>query len=153
MSPIEVADSPPCCAAVIHLTVPCERMREEMQSAIDELIATVTAQRIGPAGPMFSHHSRCDPALFDFDLGIPISSPVIPTGRVTLGELPAARVVRSVYTGPYDGLGEAWGAFMTQVQAAGHTLAGSFWERYLTHPDSEAEPNAYQTELNVVLHP
>jgi hypothetical protein len=42
---------------------------------------------------------------------VPVSAPVTAVGRVYPGERPAIKVVRTVYHGPYEGLGSAWGEF------------------------------------------
>ena len=68
---------------------------------------------------VFAHHLKMDPGTFDFEVGVPVSAPVSPAGRVKPGELPGARVARKVYTGPYEGLDEAWGAFDGWMKAQG----------------------------------
>ncbi len=93
--------------AVIRLTIPREEIRKVMGPGIAEVIAAAAAQGIGPAGPLFSHHSRMDPDTFDFEIGVPVRAPVSATGRVKPGRLPAATVARTVYHGPYEGLGQA----------------------------------------------
>lgn len=135
-------------AAVIRLTIPREEMRNAMGSAMQELMATLAAQGIQPAGPLFSHHFRMDPAVFDFEVGAPVDAPVSPVGRVEAGELPAARVVRNVYTGPYEGLGDAWGEFGAWISAQGHRPAPDLWERYVAGPESGPDPATWRTELN-----
>jgi hypothetical protein len=40
---------------------------------------------------------RMDPAVFDFEICVPISTPVVATGRVKPSEWPAMSVVRTVY--------------------------------------------------------
>ncbi len=76
-------------AAVIHLTIPRADIQKEMGPAFKELMAAVSAQGIKPTGPWFSHHFKTDPATFDFEIGVPVGSPVKPVGRVKMGELPA----------------------------------------------------------------
>jgi effector-binding domain-containing protein len=93
--------------AVIRLTIPRDQIQALMGPAIGEVIAAVSAQGIGPAGPVYSHHFRMDPATFDFEVGVPVSAPVNPVGRVQPSELPAAKVVQTIYRGPYEGLGPA----------------------------------------------
>jgi len=66
-------------------------------------------------------------------------------------ESPGARVVRTVYTGPYERLGEAWGEFISRLEAAGYRPAAQLWERYLTDPAATPDPADYQTELNRTL--
>jgi effector-binding domain-containing protein len=134
-------------AAVIHLTIPREEIRNVMGPGMSEVIAAVTAQGIGPAGPVFSHHLRMDPKVFDFEVGVPVTKPLSPTGRVKPGQLPAARVARTVYHGPYDGLGAAWGEFDAWLIANGHKPAPDLWERYVTGPETNPDPATWSIEL------
>ena len=106
-------------AAVIRITVPREDIKKVMEPGIAELLATLATQGIAPSGPLFSHHLRIDPATFDFELGVPVGSPVAAAGRVKAGSLPAATVARTVYRGPYEGLGGAWGEFCTWIAEIG----------------------------------
>jgi effector-binding domain-containing protein len=135
-------------AAVIHVTVPREQIRDVMGPGITELRATLAAQGVQAAGPWFTHHARIDPAIFDFDIGVPILAPVAPTGRVVAGQLPATRVVRTVYQGPYEGLGDAWGELFAWIRTNGHAPGPDFWEVYLAGPESSSDPATYRTELN-----
>lgn len=134
--------------AVIRLTIPRDQIQAVMGPAIGEVIAAVTDQGIGPAGPVYSHHFRMDPANFDFEVGVPVRAPVKATGRVRASELPAAKVLQTTYLGPYEGLGAAWGEFQKQIVAEGHSTAVNFWERYVAGPESSPDPSRWQTELN-----
>lgn len=98
-------------AAVIRVAIPREEIQNAMGPGIAELLAAIAAQGIAPAGPIFSHHLRMDSAIFDFEIGVPVKAPVTAAGRVKAGRLPAAKVARTVYRGPYEGLGPAWAEF------------------------------------------
>lgn len=135
-------------AAVIRFTIPRAEIQQVMGSGIGELMATLAAQGIAPAGPIFSHHLTMSPDTFDFELGVPVKAPVTTAGRVVPGLLPAARVARTIYRGPYEGLGAAWGEFLTWIEAAGHAPAPDLWECYVTGPESSADPATWSTELN-----
>lgn len=135
-------------AAVIRLTIPRAEIRNVMGPGIAELMAAVTAQGVGPAGPIFSHHLRMDPVAFDFELGVPVTAPVSAVGRVKPGQLPAATVARMVYHGPYEGLGPAWGEFEAWIAAEGLTPAPNLWECYVAGPESSPDPSAWRTEFN-----
>ena len=93
--------------AIIHLTIPREKIRNVMGPGISEVMAAVAAQGIAPAGPWFTHHLRLDPGLFDFESSVPVTAPVAAVGRVKPSQWPAMRVARTVYHGPYEGLGDA----------------------------------------------
>jgi effector-binding domain-containing protein len=135
-------------AAVLRLAVPRAEMRQAMGDGIAELMATLAAQGVAPAGAMYAHHFRMDPDVFDFAIGIPVATPIVPAGRVTMGELPAARVARAIYRGSYEGLGAAWGEFGAWIAAGGHAPAPGLWERYLRGPESSTDPMQWETELN-----
>jgi effector-binding domain-containing protein len=89
-----------------------------------------------------------DPKVFDFEVGVPVKSAVKPAGRVKPGELPAAKVVRTVYHGPYEGLGDAWGEFNKLIAAEGHKAGPSLWECYVAGPESGPDSSKWRTELN-----
>lgn len=67
--------------AYIHLTIPREEIQNVMGPGISEAMAAVTAQGIKPVGPWFSHHRRMSPDIFDFEICVPVDSPVTPVGR------------------------------------------------------------------------
>lgn len=134
--------------AIIRLTIPREQIRDVMGPAIGEVMGAVAAQGMTPAGPVFSHHLRMDPAVFDFEVGVPVASPISPAGRVTGGRLPATQVARTVYQGPYEGLGGAWGEFGAWIKAQGHEPAANLWECYVSGPESNPDPSTWRTELN-----
>jgi effector-binding domain-containing protein len=119
-----------------------------MGPGIGELMATITAQGIAPAGPLFSHHLRMDPDKFDFEIGVPVNAPVTATGRVKPGQLPAIAVARTIYHGAYEGLGDAWGELNAWISANGHTACPDLWECYVAGPESNPDPAAWRTQLN-----
>jgi effector-binding domain-containing protein len=134
--------------AVIRLTIPRAEIRNVMGPGMSELMAAVAAQGIPPAGPIYAHHLRMDPEVFDFEIGVPVETPVTPSGRVEAGRLPATMVARTVYHGPYEGLGTAWREFNAWIAAKGHAPADDLWECYLAGPESGPDPALWRTELN-----
>ncbi len=139
--------------AVLRVTVPRAEIRKFMGPGRSELMAVLKAQRITPTGPWFSHHFRMDPAIFDFEIGVPVATQVTPTGRVEPGHLPAARIARSLYRGPYEGLGAAWGELEGWIDAHGLQKAPNLWECYISGPEASANPEDWVTQLNRPLLP
>jgi effector-binding domain-containing protein len=135
-------------AAIIRFTIPRTEIKTVMGPGMAELMKTVAAQGIAPLGPIFSHHFRMDPEVFDFEVGVPIGTSVTPAGRVQLGELPATTVARTVYHGSYEGLGDAWGEFDAWIAREGLEPAADRWERYLAGPESSPDPANWRTELS-----
>jgi len=134
--------------AVIRFTIPRDEIQTVMGPGYRELMDTVAAQGITPAGQWFSHHFRMNPDFFDFEIGVPVTAPITPAGRVQPGELRAATVVRTVFHGGYEGLPAAWGEFEAWIAAEGLTTAPDLWECYVAGPESSPDPSAWKTELN-----
>ena len=141
--------------AFIHLTVPRSEIRTVMGPGLAELHAVLAAQGVTPSGPWFTHHRRMDPSVFDFEICLPVSRPIVPSGRVEAGCLPAATVARTVLHGPYEGLADAWGRLESWIGAQGHRPAPHLWERYVVGPETSADPADWRTELNrpLIGHP
>src|SRR5689334_1538916 len=127
-------------AAVIHLTIPRSEMMTVFGPAVGELMTTLAAQGVEPVGSVFAHHLKMTPDTFDFELGVKVASPVKASGRVKPGELPAVKVARTIYSGPYDGLPSAWGEFTAWMKANGHEQAEDLWELYAIGPHSTPDP-------------
>lgn len=138
----------PQITAVIRLTITREEIRNVMGPGLTELFTTIAAQGIAPAGAWFTHHLRMDPEVFDFEIGIPVTSPVVAMGRVTPGELPGTKLARTIYRGPYEGLSDAWGEFDEWIRANGYGPASWLWESYIAGPESSSDPSQWQTQLN-----
>jgi len=144
----QIAQAAAQLTAIIRLTIPREEMRTVMGPGIRELMTAVTAQGIAPTGPWFTHHLKMDPQTFDFEIGVPVASPVVAAGRVKPGQLPAAKVARTVFHGGYEGLGSAWSELDAWIKANGHTPGPDLWECYVAGPESSPDPATWRTELN-----
>ncbi|MEO8505241.1 MAG: GyrI-like domain-containing protein [Acidobacteriota bacterium] len=134
--------------AVIRLTIPREQMRQAMGPGIRELLGVVAAQGITPTAPWFTHHFKMDPKIFDFEIGVPVPAAIAAVGRVQAGHLPAAKVARAIYHGPYEGLSGAWGELTQWIKAEGLAEAAELWESYVKGPESSPDSADWQTELN-----
>ena len=153
----DVAQSQRQTAAVIHITCPREKIQSEVGPAIKEILAVLAAEGLQPAGPMFMHHLTMSGSHFDVEVGFAVSVPVRASGRVKPSELPAARVARTIYHGPYEGLFSAWDAFGKRL--AGDKLVDpatlspikTLWERYLVGPETSSDASRWRTELNLPL--
>lgn len=147
----EVITTKEVATAAIPLVIPGRDMPKYMDPAIQEVIKAITGRGIAITGPMFSYHHRRPGDTFDFEIGFPVSQAIRPEGRVINSKLPAVKVVRSVYQGPYEGLAQAWPALQEWVRKNGHGETGKFWESYLNNPDEVKDPKDYLTELNWIV--
>lgn len=134
--------------AIIHLTVPRDEIQDVMMPGLKELKAAVAAQGIEVVGPWFTHHLKMEPDVFDFEICLPVSTPVAAAGRMRPSHWPAMKVARTVYHGSFEGLGDAWSEFMDWIEAQGHNEAEDLWERYLAGPEASPNPADWRTELS-----
>ena len=138
-------------SAAIHLTIPGRDMPKYMDPAIKEILKTLADQGMQPAGPMFSYDYRRPSDTFDFEIGFEVAKAFKPAGRVMNSKLPAVKVARAVYEGPYEALAQAWGELQKWVREQKLAETGRFWERYLTNPAEVTDPKKYRTELNWLI--
>ncbi|HVO38032.1 MAG TPA: GyrI-like domain-containing protein [Spirochaetia bacterium] len=147
----KITNSPEQLIAMIHLTVARAEIRNVMGPGLSEIHAALAAQGIAAAGSWFTHHLRMDPKVFDFEICVPVKSPVSAAGRVTPGKTPDMKVVRTVYHGDYEALGAAWGEFDEWIKKEGLTTEPGLWERYTVGPESSPDPKAWRTELSRII--
>lgn len=144
----QVADTASQHTAVIHFRIARADMGAVMGPGVAELLAVLAEQGIVPAGPLFTHHARMEPGVFDFDLGFPVATPVAAQGRVQPSQLLPARVARTTYHGAYEGLSDGWGELMAWIDASGHKPGPDLWESYVCGPESGPDPGQWRTQLN-----
>lgn len=148
IEPPEIVQTTEQLNARIRLKVPRDQIQHVMGSGIAEVMGVLASQGIEPAGPLYTHHLRRPTANFDFEICVPVNTPIQASGRVRAGVWPAMKVARTVYHGPYDGLGEAWAKFLDWIEAQGLEQADELWERYTVGPDSGWDPSMWRTELS-----
>ena len=144
----QIIQTSPQAIAVIKLSVPREEIQNVMGAGLRELMAAVAAQGVSVTGPWFTHHLRMPAEVFDFEIGVPVAKPVSAAGRMRPSQRPAMRVARTVYHGPYEGLGAAWGEFIAWITAEEHSPAPELWECYLAGPESDPDPAKWRTQLD-----
>lgn len=144
----QIVTTPVQPVASLHLRIPSAEMRHAMGPGIQEAMAAAQTQGVGPTGPWFAHHREITAELFDFEICVPVRTPVHAVGRVRPWTRPAIDVVRTVYHGPYEGLRDAWHAFDAWIAAHGVHAASDLYERYVIGPESTPEVALYETELS-----
>ena len=137
--------------AVVHLRVSRDEIKDVMDVAIQEVLSALAAEGVKPTGPCFSFHFKRPTDTFDFEVGFPVGSAVVPRGRVKMSTLPAGMVACKVYRGPYEGLGAAWGQLFAWMESERLSGKGSLWESYVSGPESTPDPQNWRTELNCPL--
>jgi effector-binding domain-containing protein len=133
--------------ATIHLQIPRAEMPKLFGPAVNELMRVLGEQGVAPLGPVFAHHFSGSADTFDFEVGVPVAATVVANGRVRPGQVPAAPVVKTIYRGPYEALGDAWGNFDQWIKDNGLAAASDLWEVYVKGPESGDDATAWETEL------
>jgi effector-binding domain-containing protein len=82
------------------------------------------------------------------EVGVQVTGPFIPAGRVVPSVLPAGRVATTVHRGSYDHLNAAHRAVLAWCAAQGHELTGTRWEIY---GDWHENPDDLETEICYLL--
>jgi effector-binding domain-containing protein len=144
----QIVQSPRQLTAAIHVTIPRGEIQQVFSPAVTELLGVLRDQGVAPAGPLLSNHLAMPSDVFDFEIAFPADREVKPAGRVVASEVPAMRVARTVYRGPMEGLGSAWGELQEWIKANGHAAQPRMFERYLVGPGDTPDPSKWQTELN-----
>jgi effector-binding domain-containing protein len=82
------------------------------------------------------------------EVGVEVSGPFPPAGRVVPSVLPAGEAAMTVHRGPYDRLDDAHRAVREWCAANGRALAGPRWEVY---GDWHDDPARLETEVHYLL--
>jgi effector-binding domain-containing protein len=80
-------------------------------------------------------------------VGVILDAPLDGEGDVRAVDLPGGDAAYSLYVGPYDGMEPAYKAIEAWIAAKGRKSAGAAWEIYLSDPQSEPDPQKWQTEI------
>ena len=121
--------------------------------AFPELYAHIARHEITPAGHPFVIYHAFGPDRIDAQVCAPIAGPASGEGRIQVGSIPAAPVVRTLHVGRYEDLGSAYAALGEWIADHGLTPVGPIRERYLTGVGDGVPPETYRTELDQPIEP
>ena len=144
----EIVETEPQSMACLRVTVARDEIGNVMGPGLNEVMGALADQGIEASGPWFTHHFRIVPDIFEFEICVPVKTAIKPAGGVQNGVWPGMTVARTIYSGPYGGLGAAWQEFNEWVAANGYEPEEDLWERYIASP-----PRDPRTELNRPLKP
>ncbi len=97
-----------------------------------------------PAGPPFAAYHNMDMQNLDVELGFPVAKVLPGKGQIQAGQIPAGTVASCLYTGPYEGLAQAYEALSQWMKDKGCEATGVAYEMYLNDP-SQTPPQQLQT--------
>lgn len=134
--------------ATLYVKVLQAEIREVLGPGLQEVYAAVSAQNLVPIGSWFLHHLRIPDDYFEFEIGVPLATPVTPIGRVQASVFPRRRVAQALYSGPYEGLAGAWPELNDWIANNNLRTANELIEVYRVGPESKLDSSRWQTELN-----
>lgn len=147
ITPPEIATLEAQTTAVIRLLIPAAQCQTEFGPAVGELLGELTKQGIQPQGPLFDHHFQAPSEVFDFEIGFPVAARVQPSSRVAPSERKAQCVAKTVFTGPYEQLADAWGQLMAWMEGEGLSPGRELWQIFRKGPESTPNGSEWETEL------
>lgn len=133
--------------AVVRGTVAMEELRPFFDGAFRDLGRAVARGEIVPDGPALALYPAVPGRTVTLEVGFPVVDPVVPSGNIVPGRLPAGRVVELEHRGGYDGLGSAWERLRSWAGEHGVLLGAPLWEVYETQPSPGADPGSMRTRL------
>jgi DNA-binding transcriptional MerR regulator/effector-binding domain-containing protein len=119
------------------------------RGAIGELVATLSAQDINPAGPA---GGIFDTELFTEDRGratifLPCDPVPQAIGRVSAAVIPAAELATIVHSGPHTEIDRTYGALAGYVTQHELAVDGPIREYYLVGPSETRDDSLWRTEV------
>lgn len=136
---------------VVRAVVPMAELPGVFDRAFPTLGAVASDQQVQPTSPAFALYHGAPGETADLEVGFATDAPIEPVDEVAVSTLPGGRIARTVYSGGYEGLGQAWGSLFDWAASNGHEPTGEMWEVYLTMPTPDGDPAANRTELNLQL--
>lgn len=141
---VTVAQEPT--AAIRHQSVTIA----DLPALFDAGFPALAASGAALSGPPFAIYHGDPMAVFDLQIGFPVSTPLtapVP-GAVTVepGVLPSGPAWALTHVGPYDTLGQSWGRLAAAATAQGF-VPGPFCEVYVSDPTPETDPATLRTDL------
>ncbi len=146
---IQLKDLPAQLALQVNKPVTMETIGPAMGEAFQALMSQAEACAATYAGPPFVFYPEECAGEFPMVLCMPVApgcgAPATESG-VELADVPAVHAACVLHKGPYDKVGEAYGALQTWMTANGKTPSGPPREIYLNDP-GQVPPAELLTEI------
>jgi AraC family transcriptional regulator len=129
---------------------PTARLPEAMPAEFARVMSELTAEGIQPSGGAVVIYHGWTGDTADAEIGFTIRGvffPRDPRGPVRASRTPAGKVLFTVHEGRDADLEAAYKAIRAYAEANRLELAGVMWERYLTDPAGEPDPDKHVTEV------
>lgn len=142
----ELLEQNPQPALSIRTTTTLKELPQELgkaYQAIGEYLGQIGEQ---PAGPAYAAYFNWDTDTLDVEIGFPVSRMLPERDQIRITQLPSGKVVRCLYTGPYNKIEPAYKALNAFVEENGYEATGIAYEFYLNDPQ-EVPPGELLTHI------
>jgi effector-binding domain-containing protein len=129
-----------------------EDIEDPTLRTIASLRQLIASSGLRPSGPiLFVYHDPTeDPgAVFELEIGIPVSGSTAATGDFTVRTLPSFRCATMVYRGPLNLLALAHDKLIREMIAAGFIPSDQTRESYLVWEGADSSKNVVQVEVGI----
>lgn len=144
-------------AVVEARNVPAQDLPSLFDRTFTGLLPALQEAQKEVVAPAFALYTRQPSDTVDLEVGLPLTSGLtraLPLGGDLIAvpsQLPGGSIAGLTYTGGYDGLAEAWAAFLNAIVGSGHHPGLPFFEVYVTEPRPDMDPADLRTDLFLTL--
>lgn len=151
---ISTARVEPVNIASVKLHTKMSEISANIGQGLGLVAGRLTAAGTAPVGmPFVIYHELIDQETSgDMEMCMPVAAPFAGDDEVTGRELEGATVARTLHTGPYEELGQAYQAILAWITEHGHQVVGPPREHYLNDPTTVA-PAEIQTRIDFPIRP
>jgi effector-binding domain-containing protein len=152
--------SPPIIKTVPKTRVIAKRQNGSYNDTINDLISQLMRQIYSPDnrkafvtinGPVIciEHDKEFKEVDADIEIAIPITGRIVVDKGYEVKNLEECEVVSTIYTGPYEGIHEAYASLFNFATNDELNLIGPARELYLVTPENQKTPEEYVTEVQI----
>lgn len=142
----EIIDQRPQPTLGVHAHVGIQALPGLIGSALGQVAEYLALHGEHPAGPAFVAYRNQDMSDLDVEVGFPVAHEIAAQGAIEAGVLPGGRQATCLYTGPYNGIGQAYTALSEWMSQHDCRPAGPAYEFYLNDPQ-QTRPEGLQTRV------
>lgn len=133
-------------SVVIRTRCSMQDMPGIMAESFQKVSAYMASKGALAAGAPYVAYFNQDMNDMQIEIGIPVGMYVRNTDELFLSEIPEGDYLSTIYTGPYSGLKEVYGAMTNFAVENGYEVKGAVYESYLNDPSNTKE-EALMTEI------
>ncbi|CAN5925273.1 hypothetical protein BH11MYX4_BH11MYX4_29230 [soil metagenome] len=146
MEVFDVRQVPALPVLMVHATCAVKDIPQSLGRIFRDVVRWAGAHHVDVRGPAFARYTKMGGDTFTFDAGFGIKEPlVVAEPPITPDHLGGCLAAHAIHIGPYEKLGETYGALERWFTESGYSPAGAPWEAYLTDPT--VPPSERQTEI------